>query len=67
MSEGHIKSRFIDLSNRQLTTADTIVIGGLLADNPHVRKLNLKDNSFANSEGSVHVVFIDLTIIPIAW
>ena len=54
---GHKKTRNIDLSNQKLTSSDTIIIGGLLADNPHARVLNLKENDFAKSEGENFIAY----------
>jgi len=48
---GFEKVKHFDFSGQKLNSADAILIGGLLAENPHVRTILLENNDFANSEG----------------
>lgn len=48
---GTHRHRSLDLSNSELTSMDAIVIGILVAENPHIRSLNLSNNNFSSTEG----------------
>jgi hypothetical protein len=49
--------RFLDLSSRGITNMDAIIIGSLVADNSVLRKINLRGNNFASTEGENFVAY----------
>ena len=54
---GNDRVEVMNLSGQKLTSADTIVIGSLLAENPHIKKIDLRDNEFAMSEGENFIAY----------
>ena len=50
-------TEFLDLSGQKLTSADTIIIGTLLAENPHIRRVDLRDNDFGGTEGENFIAY----------
>jgi hypothetical protein len=62
----------LDLSGMKLTSIDAIIIGSLIAENHHLKMINLKNNCFGGSEGENFVAYAlerntDLTLDIIAW
>lgn len=47
----------IDLSNKNLNSADAIVVGILVSENVYLKTLNLRDNNFAETEGENFIAY----------
>jgi hypothetical protein len=54
---GFEKVKHFDFSGQELTSVDAIIIGGLLAENPHARTLYIENNKFSNSEGENFIAY----------
>jgi hypothetical protein len=48
---------YLDMSSMKLNSIDTIVIGSLIAENRSLKKINLRDNCFAATEGENFVAY----------
>ena len=47
----------VDLSNKQMTSSDAIVVGALIADNSYLQSISLHGNNFAASEGENWIAY----------
>jgi hypothetical protein len=54
---GHEPVQYLDFSGMKLTSSDAIVIGSLVAENFKLKKINLVNNEFNNSEGENFIAY----------
>jgi hypothetical protein len=54
---GNDPVEYLDLSGLNLTSIEAIVVGSLIAENSHLKVINLKGNRFGNTEGENFVAY----------
>ena len=57
VTAGGQATQILDLSGMKLTSIDAIIIGSLIAENSHLKLINLKDNCFGGTEGENFVAY----------